>query len=291
MATPQAVSDHYEEQKRLAVAALAAAKRQWGRMGGDWDASWREVAPRMVAVMAAAQLGSARQGAAYVPEALAQQGMRPQVLGRVVPQALAGRAADGRPLDSLLSLSVLKSRQAGDLDAGWAFLEAAFESEIEDAARQASVVAMAARPKTGWVRVANTPCCADCAVLAGKFYKVNEGFLRHPHCRCFHLPTTVANPDVSGPSFDPPVDQITGLSASERKALDLGADLSQVVNSRRGASKMTTAAGTTSRSASGRALGARRGQRVQRLSPEGVMAIASDDDEARALLRRFGYLR
>src|SRR5690606_26514365 len=161
---------HYEEQKRLAVATLTAAKRQWAGMGGDWGASWQRVGPRMVALMAAAQLGSARNGAAYVPEALAQQGMRPQALGRVVPQALAGRAADGRPLDSLLSLSVLKSRQAGDLDAGWAWLEAAFESEIEDASRQAATVAMAARPKTGWVRVVNTPCCADCAVLAGKFY-------------------------------------------------------------------------------------------------------------------------
>lgn len=282
MATPRAVSEHYEEQKRLAVATVTATRRQWRGMGRDWDASWRTVRPRLQVILTAAQLRSARQGAAYVPRALAEQGMNPRVLGRVVPERFAGTAADGRPLDTLLDGALIRSKAAESLDAGLAFLEAVVETEVEDAARGASSVAITARQRTGWVRVVNTPCCADCAVLAGKFFKANTGFQRHPHCRCFHLPTTVANPDVSGPAFDPPVTQITGLSEGERKALEAGADLSQVVNSRRGRSKLTTTAGTTRR---GPAAGRRR------LSPDGIYQIASDEQEALRLLRQHGYLR
>lgn len=280
--TPQAVSDHYEEQKRLTVAALTATRRQWRGMGGDWDASWQRVRPRLQVVLTAAQLRSARQGAAYVPVALAQQRMTPRVLGRVVPERFAGTAADGRSLSTLLDGALVKSRQHGTLDAGLDFLESVVETEVEDAARGASSVAISARQRTGWVRAVNAPCCADCAVLAGKFFRSNTGFQRHPRCRCFHVPTTVANPDLTGPPFDPPSSQITGLSDGERKALEQGADLSQVVNSRRGRSKLTTTAGTTRR---GRAPGRRR------LSPDGIYAIASDETEAFRLLRQHGYIR
>ena len=66
----------------------------------------------------------------------------------------------------------------------------------------------------------NTPCCRDCAVQAGRFFRSNEGFQRHPHCRCYHLPTT--DPASKYATYPDP-SEVTGLTESERKALDEGA--------------------------------------------------------------------
>ena len=275
MRAPTRASEEYEAQKRLTVAVLAALGRQWGGMRGDWDASWSRVGPRAVAILTAAQLGAARMGAAYVPEVLAEQGMDVRPVARVNPVAFAGRAADGRDLRSLLDLAVSKSRMAGDLDAGLQFMWTVAETELEDAHRQAIQAATVARPRTGYVRMVNTPCCKDCALQAGRFFRSNEGFLRHPHCRCYHLPTT--DPRTQYATYPDP-SEITGLTDGERKALEAGGDISQVLNARRGANKMTTTEGSTRRTG-------------QRLTPDGIYRLSSDEDEARALLRRFGYLK
>ena len=99
--------------------------------------------------------------------------------------------------------------------------------------------------------------------------------MRHPHCRCYHLPTT--DPRTQYATYPDP-SEITGLTDGERKALEAGGDISQVLNARRGANKMTTTEGSTRRTG-------------QRLTPDGIYRLSSDEDEARALLRRFGYLK
>lgn len=301
MMAPTRASEEYEAQKRLTVATLAATRRQWRRMGADWDSSFRSVLPRLTVVLTAAQLGSARQGAAYVPEVLDEQGMAPEPVAQVRPQSLAGVAADGRPLDSLLSLTLLRSKVAGSLDAGAAFLDTVVETEIADAHRASIQLATVARPRTGYVRMVNTPCCKDCAAQAGKFFRANTGFLRHPNCKCYHLPTT--DPGSRYATYPEP-HEITGLTEGERKALEAGGDYSQVLNASRGASrnKMTTTEGTTRRGVAYRAMGgdSRRdvrlpGERVRRttsrrLTPDGIYHIASDDAEAIRLLKAHGYL-
>ena len=286
MLVPTRASEEYEAQKRLTVATLGAVSSQWSRMGGDWEQSWnRAVGPRVVALLTAAQLGTVRMGAAYVPEVLDELGEGVSPLGRVNPRAFVGRAADGWPLDQRLALSVVRARQSGDLDAGLRWLHMVTETELEDAHRAAIQAATVARPKVGYVRMVNTPCCADCAVQAGRFFRSNTGFLRHPHCRCYHLPTT--DPRSQYATYPDP-SEVTGLTKSERQALDAGGDFSQVVNARRGrsADKMTTLAGRRRHGERGRG----RGGAYQRLTPDGIYRLASDEDEARALLRRFGYL-
>lgn len=301
MLAPTRASEEYEAQKRLTFAAVVAMRRQWARMGSDWDSSYASVGPRLAVLLTAAQLGSARQGAAYVPEVLEEQGMDPEPVGQVRPQAFAGAAADGRSLESLLSLTLLRSKTAGSLDAGASFLEMVVETEIADAHRGAIQVATIARPRTGYVRMVNTPCCKDCAVQAGKFFRANAGFLRHPNCKCYHLPTT--DPGSRYATYPEP-HEITGLTEGERKALDAGGDYSQVLNAARGSArnKMTTTEGTTRRGVAYRALGGdpRRdvrapGERVRRttnrrLTPDGIYQIASDDAEAIRLLKAHGYL-
>lgn len=294
MLAPTRASEEYEAQKRLTFAAVVAMRRQWRRMGPDWDSSYASVGPRLAVLLTAAQLGSARQGAAYVPEVLEQQGMDPEPVGQVRPQAFAGVAADGRSLESLLSLTLLRSKTAGSLDAGASFLDMVVETEIADAHRGAIQVATIARTRTGYVRMVNTPCCKDCAVQAGKFFRANAGFLRHPNCKCYHLPTT--DPGSKYATYPDP-SEITGLTVGERKALDAGGDYSQVLNAGRGrdrtrgvrvtdVSKMTTTEGATRRGAAGKQLRGR-----QRLTPDAIYDLSGTDEAlARRLLKENGYL-
>jgi hypothetical protein len=55
----------------------------------------------------------------------------------------------------------------------------------------------------GFVRRVNPPCCGRCAILAGRWYRYDSGFRRHPRCDCTLEPTSegnahmlVTNPDT-----------------------------------------------------------------------------------------------
>jgi len=272
------------------LATVAATRREWLRMGSEFDASWARIGPRITLLTASAQLGAARNGAAYVPRVLAELGQSVDPLAEVDPRAFAGIASDGRPLDSLLYGGVTTAKTAAHtmspteaLKVGGSWLDMAVHTQVADAGRGASGVAITARPKVGWIRQPSGSSCRRCAPLLGKWFRHNEGFDRHPKDDCFHLPSTEAgSPDLLE-SASP--DQITGLTVAERKALDEGADLNQVLNASRGASGMTTTEGTTRHGLAGQRLAGR-----QRLTPDGINRIASDRTEALALLKTHGYL-
>jgi len=268
----------------LTVATLGLVRREWARMGQDFDASWATIGPRVLVLTSAAQLGAARSGVEYVPAALAEVGQDVAESGVTNPRAFAGVASDGRPLGSLLEGAKVRAKESQSLDVGGRWLDMVVQTQIADAARGAASVSIAARPKVGWVRMVNPPCCARCAVLAGKFFRYNQGFQRHPRCDCTHVPTTQG--DFGRFTSDPPLHQIKGLSDAERKAVSEGADLGQVVNARRGASGMTTSEGTTKRGLARERLGKGR----QRLTPDAIYRLASTRDEALRLLERNGYL-
>ncbi|WP_419404267.1 hypothetical protein, partial [Micrococcus sp. F3Y] len=60
-------------------------------------------------------------------------------------------------------------------------LRALVKTTVTDAARVAAGADMAARPRVqGYVRMLNPPSCPRCVVLAGRFYRWNAGFRRHP---------------------------------------------------------------------------------------------------------------
>jgi hypothetical protein len=300
---PQAVSDHYRAQQRLTLATLSAVKREWARMGDDLDASWRTVGPRVAALTAAAQVGAARDGMAYVPQALAQQGIAAPQVAAVDPRSFAGSATslDGLTYGSLNDLlygAVIHARTAPAeslqqrLTVGGKWLEGLFHTQVSDAARMSSSTTIAATTGVGWVRMVNPPCCQRCAVLAGKFFKSNEGFQRHPRCDCRHVPTTDAQWRDAGVFIGP--DEVKDLTAAQRQAITDGADMNQVINSHRAGARskdlMTTTEGATRRGVAGKALGAGKGKRATRLTPEGIYRIASDRDEALRLLTAHGYL-
>ena len=309
----RAASDHYRSQQRLALATIGLVRREWRRMGDDLDRSWSGIAPRVTALVTAAQLGAARDGIAYVPDALGQQGVKIKPDADVSARVFAGVATslDGltyEPLDSLLYGAVIQARtaQVGSLAerlaVGGRRLDLLVHTQVADAARNATAARITATPRVTWTRMVNPPCCQRCAVLAGKVFKSNQGFARHPGCDCRHVPTTETHWRDAGVFIGP--EDVKDLTIAQRKAIADGADMNQVINSHRagGRSKdgMTTTEGVTRRGVAGRRLieqgGYTRGtglygtSRAARLTPKGIYEVAKDRDEALTLLRQHGYL-
>lgn len=303
---PDASVWFYRAQQRRSVLALGRVAREWAKMGSNFEQSWRQVGPRLAVLLAAAQLGAARDGAAYVPRVLDETGQAADPEGELEPRSLAGVASDGRPLDGLLYGAVVtagRQHSTGQtvpqaLAAGGAFLSMATRTQIADAGRDATSAAMVARPQiTGYVRMVNPPTCPRCAVLAGKWFGWNMGFERHPRCDCTHIP---AAEDMAGDLRTDPValvreGQVTGLSKADAAAIKDGADVAQVINAHRGMRtaqvygrkvKITTE-GTTVRGFAGKRIGA---SRTPRLRPEAIYQVAEDRADAIRLLKRFGYI-
>lgn len=160
----QSASEHYRRQRRITVIALAGARREAQR--GNLD--------RLVKVVAAAQIAAATDAAQSVPDMLDEQGVRSSAAAEVEPLAVAGVASDGRPLASLLQLVARRDAPVGALDR-------VVSTQIADAGRAGSSLAIAARPQVGgYVRMLVPPSCSRCAILAGKWFAYNAGFQRHP---------------------------------------------------------------------------------------------------------------
>ena len=246
--------------------------------------------------MLAAQLAAARDAATYTAAAIAEQDLDDDAVATLQPRAFAGAASDGRALDTLLDqplLTTLRALGAG-ADAslartiGAAALVRIVVTQVADAGRAAESAALVVRPAVqGWVRQLQLPSCSRCVVLAGKYFRWNAGFSRHPLCDCRHVPTTsrLARDLTTDPAAAVRSGRVTGLSAADTHAIVIdGADVARVVNATRG---MTTAA------VGGRRLKAttelsRRG--VVRLRPEEIYRQAGDDrSRAIALLARHGY--
>ena len=331
---PQSVVDHYVAQQRLTVAVMSAVRRSWAAMGEDLDASWARVGPQVLLLTAAGQLAAATSGAAYIPQALVEQGFPDDAEGAVNAPALAGVASDGRALDSLLYNSVTSAKESigsgastqQALQNGQNWLDGITQTLLGDAARVAAGLAIVSRPRTSYVRMLNPPSCSRCVVLAGRHYRWSAGFQRHPRCDCRHVPI---REDAPGDLTTDPQAYFGSLSKAEQDAtftkagataIRDGADISQVVNARRGAAGLSpagaritagearllragleqgrlqpvtvfghevfvTSEGTTARGLAGQRLNGR-----ARLMPESIYLIAEDQADAIRLLKVYGYI-
>ena len=167
---------HAAGQERSAR-TLILARREWDAAGEPGDVDMERIAR----VLAASMVGAAQDGAASVGADLIESGFDVAPDGMVVPAAFGLAASDGRPLLSLIGRAVTIARDYG-MSTGRVSLDRIVHTQVQDAARAASSVAVAARPRVGWVRFVKPPCCQDCAVLAGKWFRWNQGFKRHPNC-------------------------------------------------------------------------------------------------------------
>lgn len=290
----QAADRHYVAQQRQAAATLAAVESQWATIGSDFDAGWARVGPRIATLVAAGQLGGARDGAQSVVDALAEQNIDVDPVGSAQVRALAGvsYSLDGLTtgeLEPLLYGAVVHARDssAGSLverlKMGADFLRTVVPSQVADASRAAASVAITARPGIGYTRLVNPPCCQRCAPLAGRIYKV-ASFQRHPRCDCRMVATNEANVHDAGYRIGP--DDVKDLTKDQRQAIADGADMNKVINSHRVYTKRDGSF-TPARSAdrmTTNAFGKRR------LTPEGIYKVSATREEALERLRDNGYL-
>jgi hypothetical protein len=204
----------------------------------------------MVRAVSAGQLVAASTGQPYIEAMVRMDGLSSDYLeqaARVDARSLSGVAADGRTLDSLLYLPVIRTKTliGGGLTvqeamlAGQAQLLRMAASEVADAGRGAAGVAMVAnRSVTGYVRTVRSGACARCAILAGRWYRWNADFQRHKRCQCYGTPATEARPGRR----TNPMSFFNGLSRAEQdrrftiggaEAIRNGADIYKVVNAGR----------------------------------------------------------
>jgi len=185
------------------------------------------------------------------------------------------------------------------LEAGERQLTMMVLTEIADAGRGAAGVQIAARPRTGYVRMLNMPSCSRCVILAGRFYRWNQGFLRHPRCDCKHVPTMAADQAEAFANglLDDPYEAFNRMSEAEQnrvfakagaQAIRDGADIFQVVNARRHMAYRGafTNEGVTRFGWAGQLL--RRGQR--RPTPETIYRLNPNREQAVEALRTYGYI-
>lgn len=291
---------------------MLGARRVWDRLGtGDFDAAWTVLGPQLELLVIAAQQRAAADAVAYVPAVTRQLGLDPGQVAAAAPAAFAGVASDGRDLGSLLYQPVITARSAiargqdpgSALKTGRQVLDMIVKTQVADAGRAAESVAIASTPAVGgYVRMLTPPSCPRCVILAGKWFRWNQGFARHPRCDCRHIPAAenIAGDLTTDPyAYFKSLDQAAqdkAFGAANAAAIRDGSDIYQVVNAGRSSAGLTTLEGVRSRR--GFAAEALNGGKLPhysrptmtRLTPEGIYAQATDRTEALELLARHGYI-
>ena len=319
MSTPETAVKHYRAMLRLQRSARAAAAVAWSSLSAAYlSESWDSVSPALERAVSRLQLDAATRGAGYGGNTLADQGLYEAPEAWVDPSSLAGVSSRGASLGAALYSAIPHTKDliAGGmpervaLARGREVLQMSAAAQVADAGRTAAGLDTFARPKVGYVRMLNPPSCSRCSVLAGRFYRNNEGFQRHPRCDCVHVPTTRTEAAESEGLVHDPYAYFESLSESaqdktfgkaQAQAIRDGADLFQVVNARRGMSY----AGVSSD-------GSRRGQKVasdftregttrralwgganpkgKRLTPDAIYAQGLPREATLDLLAKHGYL-
>lgn len=273
----QDVVDAYgRAQQRAVIQATVTIERLWKELAGsDVTRSWLGgLGAAMTRAVSAGQLVAASTGQRYVEAMVRMDGVSQNYMeqaSHVEARAFSGAASDGRTLDSLLYLPVIRTKTLlgsgmtlqESMTSGLFQLQRMAASEVADAGRGAASVSMIAnRSVTGYVRMVRSGACARCAILAGRWYRWNADFERHKRCQCYGVPATDARP---GRHLNP-MSFFHDLSRAEQdrrftiggaEAIRNGADIYSVVNAQRGVTTLdaygkkvvATLEGTTKRGA------------------------------------------
>ena len=319
MSTPETAVKHYRAMLRLQRSARAAAAVAWSSLSAAYlSESWDSVSPALVAAVSKLQLDAATRGAGYGGNTLADQGLYEAPEAWVDPSSLAGVSSRGASLGAALYSAIPHTKDliAGGmpervaLARGREVLQMSAAAQVADAGRTAAGLDTFARPKVGYVRMLNPPSCSRCSVLAGRFYRNNEGFQRHPRCDCVHVPTTRTEAAESEGLVHDPYAYFESLSESaqdktfgkaQAQAIRDGADLFQVVNARRGMSYAGVSSDGTRRGqkvvsdftregTTRRALWGGANPKGKRLTPDAIYAQGLPREATLDLLAKHGYL-
>lgn len=317
---------HYEYGKQLQNRAAKDLLGLWRHVDKNHiAASWRELLPTAVATVTAVQLAAADDANDYMSAALAVQkldtegpALNPSGFAGVAYQLEETKFAfdlvQTLAAPAYATLTGIKHGLAVDraMAGGLNQLMLRSQLQVSDAARQSSGVMMASRKTPAmFVRMLNPPSCSRCAILAGKYYRGNEGFQRHPGCDCRHIP--VAESVAKEMTVDPyeyfeslsPAEQDRTFTKAGAQAVRDGSDIFQVVNARSGmhttaGGSLMTREGTTRRGYWGsqqetRNRIAKDGERYgmakgQRMMPEEIYKRANNREQALRMLEAYGYI-
>lgn len=303
----RAATRHKRDTEKLTSAAFERAGKAWKRVNpGSIVSSWQSMSADVIGAVMIAQHETITNNDAYLDFAFNEQNID-GLDARLRPGSIVGTMpATGATLDAALAGVAFhtldhigrgySTREA--MDGGMLELSQLVQYAVADASRASAQVRIGtAKTNVGYTRVVSAGCCARCAVLAGRFYRWNAGFLRHPNCLCLHFPATSA---VASETATDPYAQFEALSPTEQdriytksgaEAIRNGADMNQVVNARRG---MTTSGRFTSEGSSKRGYyrnasdAGRAGKR--RLSVDEILRRSGNDKERFAsLLSEYGY--
>ncbi len=289
---PRSASQQYKKQQAIAVTTATSVSQLWGRMGDDFDESYASIRPQLLGVVEQGRTAAVATAIGYTSAVLAETGQADAPVGELVPSRFLATTPDGRTVTGLLDQAIPQAKAAvaegvevrTALLRASTFLTAATLTLLADTRRDVYSADIIQRPTlTGYVRMLNPPSCSRCAILAGKWYRWNQGFQRHPRCDCQHIP---ASENVSGDLRTDPYEYFNSLdeatqdrlfTRSGAKAIRDGGDIYRVENVRmRGLS--------TSRQA-------RRYGTPSRHTVDDVYRLAGDDRrKAIELLRSEGYI-
>lgn len=288
--------------------AIERVSARWRTLGPRFDAGWTVIAAATTAIVVESQAAMAERAADYAPAVMAQTGQAViNPTESLAPETFAGSNANGLPVEYVLASAPIQAKTAvrdgatarQAVVAGGEWLALATNSLLVISALSAEKASMGVSGATGYVRVVNGGACIRCIVLAGKFYRWNTGFDRHPRCRCEHVPAnrSLAEGWVSDPyayfnSLDDAAQiKLMGSKGSAQAVRD-GGDIYQVANARRGRLKggRFTSEGTTRQGFAGRTMPAG----YKRLTPELIYDRSVTYGWSREKyvdeLRKYGYV-
>lgn len=291
---------HRARQQQIAGMANAQTSRLWSFLN---IFGWNGISTRILGILQAAMREASRGAQDYAAAAARAYGADPDPAGTVAEATFAATASDGRPLDTLLeqpslevAAFVLQGMPTVQADAiGGRHLQRIVTTQIGDAARVATGVAVVNdQALQGYVRHLTLPSCQRCIILAGRWYRWNAGFERHPQCDCVHVPAAepvaVASPREVYDSLTDEERRTAGWSGHDQQAIDDGADLARVTNYRRKLQSVAIAGRVVKTTGIGF-----KGQRTRvRLTPEAIYQEAQrldwTRDETIRQLKRHGYI-
>lgn len=249
---PSTATEYARATRAEKRAALAAIRRQWRRMGSDFDASWSLIAPTVAAIIGVAQRRTAQLADEFIPAVLEQTGQL-----RAVPAAaetnvaaFVGVTGAGISVVDQIDVTPIRAKQAvasgstahQALAVGGSWLVRTAGTILADTARAVETTGMATRGVSGYVRMLVPPSCGRCAVLAGRWYRTREAFQRHPGCDCTHIPASEAvGSDMTldlhaylGSLDEAGQVKLLGSRANVEAWRDYGANPQQIINAYRG---------------------------------------------------------
>lgn len=315
--TLESLSDSRNTLARLCLLAVRAADKTW--KGVDplrVRESWNRTNVDFITLFAALQTRAASDAMDASTLMLAEQDDYVRPDGIANPKAFGtGFAPSGIDLESYFSIPVTRTLQAiksgvGESDAmqiGRATLRQMSTQALEDTSVSAMGVSITQRAGVGYVRVESPDCCPRCAILAGKYFRHSQNFLRHPKCHGTTIPCKGRDKAEKQGWITDPMDRFNRMSEAEQdrvfghadaQAIRDGADIYQVVNAHRGMRpvgrgniSMTTSEGTSRYGWSRMIRKYEYGQKQRRrLTPEGIYSFNLPREQTIELLKREGYI-